>query len=694
MANQITPNPSVPSQVVAEVKFPKFINNLGIIPTSYKDSMSYYECLAWLCKFLEEQVIPTVNENGEAVEELQALYVELNSYVTHYFDTLDVQEEINNKLDDMVEAGTLQEIIADYLNSKAIFGFVNVEEMTEAQNLINGSYARTCGFYEKNDGGGALYKIRTLTNQDTVNNINIIAMEDETLIAELINDSSSINIKKLGAKNSSPNTNNNDIATILEFAYDNYSEIIIPKGEYFLSRLDPNSYGKQDKTIKGQGNPTIFTSYGFEFEGLNSGSYGDRITNLFIEGINFYGSGRSNNNRVGTGISLKWFGEVYIRNCYFRYLDKGVEMINGSEAVLENSPIIACNYGLFIENTHENQYTDLDAVSINDCAISNSNYCVIIDSIRGINFNNCQIMNSSAQNNGLVIKNTYLDTINVNINGCEFENNDNKVASITIGQEGETHKANMVNIENCKFTMYEENAIDIYDASIVNLINNFFTYTYLRIVTIEASANADLKINLLGQYYSFETRIVDYRTSYHGNFFQNKFNQLNFFPDMDHSISEFATTVAPTYSNGKVTFAGSGYFVFRIKSKNYNPIEGVGLIVIGKNISSCACVKNGSVQQSNIITNPSLSDSRKCYFNIFRGENISEIRINVQNGTEIEKVVLLGTTRDELPDFRTANVSDVNYIGEPSKGDTFKATSSNLANKSLITWNGTSYTQV
>ena len=111
MANQITPNPSVPSQVVAEVKFPKFINNLGIIPTSYKDSMSYYECLAWLCKYLEETVIPSVNQNGNAVQELQNLYIELNSYVTDYFTNLDVQEEINNKLDDLVEDGTLAKVI-------------------------------------------------------------------------------------------------------------------------------------------------------------------------------------------------------------------------------------------------------------------------------------------------------------------------------------------------------------------------------------------------------------------------------------------------------------------------------------------------------------------------------------------------------------------------------------------------------
>ena len=117
MSEQITPNPSVPTQIVADgLKFPKFVNSLGIIPTSYKDSMSYYECLAWLCKYLEETVIPTVNQNGEAVEELQGLYIQLNEYVTNYFDNLDVQEEINNKLDEMTETGVFQQLLSDYFS--------------------------------------------------------------------------------------------------------------------------------------------------------------------------------------------------------------------------------------------------------------------------------------------------------------------------------------------------------------------------------------------------------------------------------------------------------------------------------------------------------------------------------------------------------------------------------------------------
>lgn len=235
MSNQITPNPSVPSQVVAEVKFPKFINNLGIIPTSYKDSMSYYESLAWLCKFLEEQVIPTVNENGEAVEELQTLYTELNSYVTNYFDNLDVQNEINNKLDDMVEAGTLQEIIADYLNSKAIFGFDTVAAMKNATNLINGSYAKTLGFYSINDGGSALYKIRNVTNDDVVDEVTIIALNDNSLIAELIV-LNEINIKQFGAYGNNETDDTLSINKALTFANEkNIYNVYIPNGTYIVN---------------------------------------------------------------------------------------------------------------------------------------------------------------------------------------------------------------------------------------------------------------------------------------------------------------------------------------------------------------------------------------------------------------------------------------------------------------------------
>lgn len=132
---------------------------IGELPTSYLETMSYYEMLVWFVEFLKNQVIPVVNNNSEATEELQHLFIELQSYVNNYFDNLDVQEEINNKLDKMLEDGVLEQIIEQYLNSGAIWGFNNVNEMKQSTNLIDGSYAKTLGHYETNDGGGALYKI-------------------------------------------------------------------------------------------------------------------------------------------------------------------------------------------------------------------------------------------------------------------------------------------------------------------------------------------------------------------------------------------------------------------------------------------------------------------------------------------------------------------------------------------------------
>lgn len=90
------------------------------IPLAFDESLSYYECLCALLDYLKNTIIPTVNNNADAVAELQTLYEELRSYVNDYFTNLDVQEEINNKLDAMVEDGTLETII-----NQEIFGDIN-----------------------------------------------------------------------------------------------------------------------------------------------------------------------------------------------------------------------------------------------------------------------------------------------------------------------------------------------------------------------------------------------------------------------------------------------------------------------------------------------------------------------------------------------------------------------------------------
>ena len=136
--------------------FPKFCYTIGMIPTSYKESLTYEEQLWWFCDFLQNTVIPTVNNNGLAVEELQNLYVELKNFIDNYFENLDVQTEINNKLDQMAQDGTLQNIITNFLKLNSLITFDTVNDLKNSINLAENSFARTLGFYNIDDGGMAL----------------------------------------------------------------------------------------------------------------------------------------------------------------------------------------------------------------------------------------------------------------------------------------------------------------------------------------------------------------------------------------------------------------------------------------------------------------------------------------------------------------------------------------------------------
>jgi hypothetical protein len=96
----------------------KFCFTIGMLPTSYKLSLTYEEQILAIGRYLEETVYPAINNNAEALLELQNLYQDLKDYVDNYFEDLDIQDEINQKLDEMAEHGTLAQIIAEYFTNR------------------------------------------------------------------------------------------------------------------------------------------------------------------------------------------------------------------------------------------------------------------------------------------------------------------------------------------------------------------------------------------------------------------------------------------------------------------------------------------------------------------------------------------------------------------------------------------------
>ena len=139
------------------------------------DSITQYQMLCKCLGALKEQL----DVNSDLYQKISDL--------DNYIKNLDLQDEVNNKIDEMAESGQLQEIITKYLQINGVLAFDTVSNMVSATNIINGSVCKTLGLNTYNDGKGAFYKIRTITNDDVVDGVNIIAVDiDNSLIAELI----------------------------------------------------------------------------------------------------------------------------------------------------------------------------------------------------------------------------------------------------------------------------------------------------------------------------------------------------------------------------------------------------------------------------------------------------------------------------------------------------------------------------
>lgn len=80
-----------------------------ILPLAYDNSLSYYELLCKVIDYLNTIVKDGINTNKEAIQalanELEALRIE--------FENMDISEEVNNKLDEMVESGEFESLFGD-----------------------------------------------------------------------------------------------------------------------------------------------------------------------------------------------------------------------------------------------------------------------------------------------------------------------------------------------------------------------------------------------------------------------------------------------------------------------------------------------------------------------------------------------------------------------------------------------------
>lgn len=110
------------------------LQNFPFIEVDF-DAVTNYQLLCKVVEYLNN-VIDNNNKQNSNITQVEQNFINLYNYVKNYFDNLDVQNEINNKLDEMVTDGTLSKII-----NKEIFGDLN-------KKIDNIDY--TCALYVGN----------------------------------------------------------------------------------------------------------------------------------------------------------------------------------------------------------------------------------------------------------------------------------------------------------------------------------------------------------------------------------------------------------------------------------------------------------------------------------------------------------------------------------------------------------------
>lgn len=349
------------------------------------------------CKLGKEinKIIDSQNVVGTEMEKFSQAFIELKNYVDNYFDNLDVQDEINNKLNEMVQDGTLQEIISAYLNSKAIFGFDNVESMKNATNLIDGSYAKTLGYYSINDGGGALYKIiDDKTLQEDSGSLHALK---NGLYAKLI-DEDNVNIKKFGAYGNNINDDSQAFINIINYCNQNNKNIYLPIGEYKITTDLPKlntgiTLLGDEKTGTSIKKSTIYdyrtntTNYLISYQNplSNQGlGYGN-----FVKNIGFWQNSNDNSLKCLNVNSGCYNGTI--ENVSFRNYANAINIEKINSINIEDCSFLFCGSNEADSLLYAIKITSCVDVKLNNCLIEHCRF-MLYDDMQGAHshkYNNC-----------------------------------------------------------------------------------------------------------------------------------------------------------------------------------------------------------------------------------------------------------------------------------------------------------------
>ena len=217
----------------------------------------------WLLNKVKELAAEWLQTSAEW-KNTEKQFNELKTYVMNYFANLDVQEEVNKKLDEMLADGSLLDLIATY----TLRVYNTVTEMIADRQAVLGMTIRTIGYYTANDGGGATYKI--VANKPT----GVSELLANGLYAELVLDGNIINVRQCGVIGSN-STNADIIQSLLDNVNLERYTLYFPSGSYILSHGVIERHATMN--IIGDGSMSVIT-----------GNFNESILKFDTSALQFY----------------------------------------------------------------------------------------------------------------------------------------------------------------------------------------------------------------------------------------------------------------------------------------------------------------------------------------------------------------------------------------------------------------------
>lgn len=427
------------------------------------DALTNYELISKLCGYTNK-----IHENQDLEQKnitaLADAFNQLQAYVNNELSNLNLQEEVNNKLDEMAENGELENIIANYIDIHVVKTYENVQAMKEA-NLENGNLVNTLGYFKKGDSGNASYIITDTEPNTYYEQLN------NNLYAQLLVTNNEISPQQFGSYADNVHDDSSAIQKCIDFA----EAIVISNNSISAGEPEILLFGNYKiengiifspyLTYHLKGDATIISyltegiAVSIEYREMITSDLNQNRSNGWSRGDLFYGGNlfivnsdnTINNNVIGLSINnaenlqqtFQSFSRGRIQNISVTYFNIGLK-INVFHFYIQSF------YNIILHNNNTN-------LKIGDEVLTN------VDSGENILFQNCLL--GTSVNYGTTIN---IATLNITFQNCSFDYNNEGTIRI--------FKQTAIRLTNCHIEDCHKGSLN---ALISSVDDNIFGQVYL-----------------------------------------------------------------------------------------------------------------------------------------------------------------------------------------------------------------------